>query len=528
MDFDNFTQVVILGNAKYTPFMQLNKGDRREFIEWILDIGVFSTMNEVLKNRQKILATKLETLGRDIETKQEKIKLIDGFITKLESEQKKATQATQSQIDDQNVIIDALEPEIDALQVQVNAANDKIVSETERINEESQGRIDEIQSIHDAHIEELDAKVQDFTELNDKLVKWCSYRSTFENNIKGATATLSFYTKNDSCNTCKQSIHQDFKDKIVAEKQAIIDENQLGLTKLEAKISKQQQDINSIKKLNAEIQAQVSKAMTSHQVAVQKIMMDSRTEVKTLTASLHTYLRELQEKLQVKQSAMSAARQFIKKMQADMKTTAASTNIEEQRKKKSGFEAGAETLEAEKTEAIETRHYYEMAALLLRDDGIKAAIIKQYLNTINKLVNKYLSDMDFFVSFHLDENFKEEFKSRHRDSLSYENFSEGEKMRIDLALLFSWREIARMKNSCATNLLILDEVIDSSLDHNGTDFFIRMLNDLGNSNHTSNVFVISHKNDAALDKFKDVLHFTKEKNFSRLDDGGMPQHSPAG
>ena len=524
VNYESFTQLVILGNAKYTPFMQLTTPKRREFVEEILDLDVFGIMHEIVKGKIKNIGIKLDTLDRDIESNEEKIKLVDGFIIKLETERKKVTADTQRQIDKQNEIIDGLTPTIEDLQNQVSTATANILHESERLNELAQEKVDAIQAAHDQHIAELDAQILDFSAITTKVAKLSSSRDGIQRNIKTYQTELSFYRKNDSCNTCKQTIHQDFKVKIIADKEAKIAEYEEALTKLETTIASYEQTIADTKKANADVQSQISKAFSSHQSAVQKILLDTRTEIKTLTSAMQASLTTLQADLQAKQSTVSAARQFVKKMEADIKASNAAANIVEQENKRKSYVSIGESLQADREAAIELQHYYGLASTFLKDTGIKAAIIKQYLSTINKLVNKYLSDMDFFVSFHLDENFNDTFKSRHRDTMSYNSFSEGEKMRIDLALLFAWRDVARMKNSCATNLLILDEVIDSSLDHNGTDFFIKMLNDLANTNEASNVFVISHKNDAALDKFKDVIYFSKYKNFSRLDDGGSSPH----
>jgi DNA repair exonuclease SbcCD ATPase subunit len=513
VNYDSFTQVVILGNAKYTPFMQLSTPKRREFIEEILDIGVFSLMNELLGNRYKGLKTELDRLTKDLATNEEKIKLVDGFITKLETERTKATADTQRQIEEQNDTIDQLTPEIESLEGVIQAATASLLAKTDELNKASKERMNALQVAHDAFVEGLEEQVQDFSEANDMLMKRSSQKTSIEGQLNDIKRDLKFYQTNDSCNTCKQTIHQDFKDDIVSKKEGKIKQLTDAIAELEKMVVTEKGKIQAIKESNAALQLQINKASTEHQKAIRVVMAESQEEVKTVTSGLQADIRAHQTVLQEKQMAVSTARQLIKKMQADIKAAENSASIEEQHKKKKGFEAERQRLDKEKDEAIEMRHYYDVAAVLLKDTGIKAAIIKQYLSTINRLVNKYLTEMDFFVSFFLDENFDETFKSRHRDALQYYNFSEGEKMRIDLALLFAWREIAHMKNSCSTNLLILDEVIDKSLDHNGTDFFIRMLNDLGTS---SNVFVISHKNDAALDKFKDVIRFEKVKGFSRL------------
>jgi DNA repair exonuclease SbcCD ATPase subunit len=215
--------------------------------------------------------------------------------------------------------------------------------------------------------------------------------------------------------------------------------------------------------------------------------------------------------MQVKQSSVNATRQYITKLQGDLVKKPA--NVKEQQNKQAELQATQKQLEIEKKEALELQQYYDVATSMLKDSGIKAAIIRQYLPLMNKLVNKYLVALDFFVSFSLDEKFDETIKKRGRDRISYMGLSQGEKLRIDLALLFAWREIAKTKNSCATNLLMLDEVIDSSLDVEGTDLFIKMLN--SDLQEGTNAFVISHK-DSGLDKFQTTLQFVLDKQFSRL------------
>jgi DNA repair exonuclease SbcCD ATPase subunit len=518
-NYQSFTQVVILGNAKYTPFMQLEAKDRRKFIEEILDIGVFSTMNELLGARYKALKIQLETLNKDLATNEEKNKLVDGFIAKLEADRLKATTDTQKQIDEQNNLIDQLTPEINSLEDVIHELTEYVLAKTNELNKASKEKADALQAEYDARIESLEAQIEDTVVHDNELATRTKQKTMIESALNELRRDIQFYEKNDSCGTCKQNIVQGFKDEIVSKKRDMIKERVTAIEELEKKCEAARNSIRSIKEANAAITQKINEATTQNQKATRALMTEAQEEVKKVTADLQASIRAYQEGLQEKETKVNTARQLIKKMEADIKAAAASSSIEEQHKKKKAFEVEKVRLEKEKAESIELRHYYDVATVLLKDTGIKAAIIKQYLSTINRLVNKYLSDMDFFVSFMLDENFDETFKSRHRDALQYNSFSEGEKMRIDLALLFAWRDIAHMKNSCSTNLLILDEVIDSSLDHNGTDFFIKMLNELGQStSQSSNVFVISHKNDAALDKFKDVIRFEKVKGFSRLVD----------
>ena len=489
LNYESFVQVVILGNAKYTPFMQLDAAKRRKFIEQILDIGVFSSMNVVLGNRVKALKGEIDSTLRSIVVVQEQITLVEDFIAKCESDRQKESENSQSKIDDQNAIIDELAPLIDDLVEKINLANDELQIETAARNEAMEIRVEELQE-----------QLADTAKPEDDLRKLMSIRPGLVTGVANAQARVEFYSENAACKSCGHTLEVEVAKTILEEKKAALEKHSESLAKLDEKIQEKKLILQGLKKENESCKALILEVQTK-----------ARNEVRKLTTDMQVTIRDLTKDLQAKQSTSSAARQFIKKLQADMKKVP--VNLQEQQDKLKGFNLKLGDLEVARDEGVEQMHFYDVATVLLKDTGIKAAIIKQYLPTINKLVNKYLADLDFFVSFSLDENFNEEFKSRHRDSLQYYSFSEGEKLRIDLALLLAWRDIARMKNSCSTNLLILDEVIDSSLDQNGTDFFIKMLNSLG---EVSNVFVISHKNDSALDKFKDVLRFGRIGNFSQL------------
>ena len=599
VNYDSFTQVVILGNAKYTPFMQLDAKKRRDFIEHILDIGVFSAMNDSLKTRQSTLKTSLEFLMKDLSVVDEQINMVKGFIEKLELEAKKATEETQQKIDEQTALTEELDARLFDLNAEISVLNKKIRTATKTITDNADAEILEIENNASQEQSELERKRRDKTsnfelqlkatvttlrkrlrdqlaEIDEKLNEDVSARSEeildtsaleeqlrkFEglktgilSNIASAKAKIEFYTQTTACKTCGQDISSTHRDSIIQERTTAISSYEEGLVKIEAKIAKNQTILINTKATNKAAEDAIRALTTTAQSTKNKLTTDIQEEIDALTDTTREELRNLNDSIQhavrhltentkirvsdirskastelektvgsdrllleekqtiqqETQSALNTAQQYIRKLQADMKRTPG--NIDEQVEKLAILEGKMIDLQKKKEDSIETRHYYEIAAVLLKDTGIKSAIIKQYLPAINRLVNKYLTDMDFFVSFTLDENFDETFKSRHRDTLQYNSFSEGEKLRIDLALLLAWRDIARMKNSCSTNLLILDEVIDSSLDQNGTDFFIRMLNELGAS---SNVFVISHKNDAALDKFQNVLRFAKIKNFSHL------------
>lgn len=302
-------------------------------------------------------------------------------------------------------------------------------------------------------------------------------QSKFGDNVKKLNKEISFYENNDNCPTCQQTIASETKDKHVTEKQKKITEIQTATTKLEEELQNVYNRLEEIEK--------VQKHINEHNSEIVKL----NTQVTSINNYNARLLKEIDE----------------------LRTRTVSTDNDGGKLKTLNTELQSYQTSAEKLSI--DKQYHEFAATLLKDTGIKTKIIKQYLPVMNKLINKYLTSMDFFVNFNLNESFEETIKSRHRDEFSYASFSEGEKMRIDLALLFTWRQIAKMKNSVNTNLLILDEVFDSSLDGVGTEEFLKLLNSLDNS---TNVFVISHKGDQLFDKFRSVIRFEKKNNFSQV------------
>jgi DNA repair exonuclease SbcCD ATPase subunit len=327
------------------------------------------------------------------------------------------------------------------------------------------------------HIKQLTDKISDKTTVASRSTKLITLQSKFEDNVRKLNKEISFYENNDNCPTCQQAIATETKDSQVTGKQLKITEITTATTKLE-------QELQNVYDRLEEIEG-VQKHINAHNSEIVKL--------NTQVSSINTYNAKLLKEI------------------AELRTRTVSTENDDEKLKVLNAELQeAETL-AEKLSL--DKQYHEFAATLLRDTGIKTKIIKQYLPVMNKLINKYLTSMDFFVNFNLNESFEETIKSRHRDEFSYASFSEGEKMRIDLALLFTWRQIAKMKNSVNTNLLVLDEVFDSSLDGVGTEEFLKLLNSLDNS---TNVFVISHKGDQLFDKFRSVIKFQKTNNFSQV------------
>jgi len=327
------------------------------------------------------------------------------------------------------------------------------------------------------HIDALNKKIADKASIETKSKKLLQLEAKIETSIKKVEKDIAFYHNNDNCPTCKQVLDADFKQDQINEHSAKVLLQKNGLCELNKEYSKLQTRLDDIMK--------ISKHITEHNNEIVK-------HNSTISA-INKYTKKLNAEIEVLSKQKDTLTEDNQKLK-DLKTEL------------SGLVKDQEALSVDE-------HYHEYAASLLKDNGIKTKIIKQYLPIINKLVNKYLKAMDFFVNFNLNENFEETIKSRHRDEFSYSNFSEGEKMRIDLALLFTWRQIAKMKNSTNTNLLILDEVFDSSLDGVGTDEFLKLIHDMGSE---TNIFVISHKGDQLFDKFRSIVKFEKKNNFSQV------------
>ena len=298
----------------------------------------------------------------------------------------------------------------------------------------------------------------------------------FENERRKFIKELKFYEDNDECPTCKQDIESEHKDHICTERS-------INIKEIDQRLSTYSETIQRINKRLEEIN------------------------------EVHKEIAESQKMIQQEQNLIDTNEKYINKLQLQIDELKEQEHTEDDKEQLDKYRKALEVLQGMEQNASEQKHYHELADILLRDSGIKTKIIRQYLPIMNKLINKYLASMEFFVQFELDEEFNEQIKSRYRDNFTYSSFSEGEKMRIDLALLFTWRSIAKLKNSVNTNLLILDEVFDSSLDEGGTDEFLKILNTLGND---TNTFIISHKGDSMNEKFNNVIEFEKAQNFSRV------------
>ena len=444
LNFRSFTQVVILGNASFVPFMQLRARHRRQVVEEILDIEIFSKMNLMFREKAK--------------SQDEIIKQDDFQYSILDSkiEDKKAY------IDDISNrgkdLADSKKVEITKADTDIDNYNFKILD----LRKEIAG---------------LQKEILDETKVNNMKSKLHSMEAKLENTCNKHKKDLKFFETYDDCPTCQQAIDAAFKATMIDKKKEKVAELDSALGQIDKEIKTNQMRLDTINKTMVVIREKellINRYETSiDQIEIQKRKLENEVaklqDENISTAEQKGELSELQEQL----------------IQTDIKK------------------------KADKEHKI----YIDTARALMQDTGIKTKIIKQYLPIMNQYINKYLADMDFFVNFTLDEEFNETIKSRYRDEFNYHSFSEGEKLRIDLAILFTWREIAKLKNSTNTNLLILDEIFDSSLDSSGTDEFMRILHTTMNK---ENVFVISHKGDTLLDKFPRVMKFEKYKNFTRM------------
>ena len=444
LNYKSFTQIVILGSSSFVPFMQLRASDRRTIIEDLLDIEIFSVMNQLLKVR---VAQNKEDMG----TVDIALGLSKGDKENVEYLIEKLKQNKSSQIE----------------------ANKRDIQKHEKAITDYRESIDKILDKN----KELNDSIADEKGVRKEVTKLLDYQKGIEKGILKCEEDIEFYEKTETCDTCKQKISEDHRENMIEEFHGKMHELSGGLMQLSKKLKVQEDRIEEIDKVSEE------------------------------------YDRNLKEQMTMN-SHISACEQYIKKVSNQIEDISdMEDDIEKQKSELEEVKEDIRIYTEEKEELSQKKYLYEIAGSLLKDGGIKAKIIKQYLPIINKYINVHLGKMDFYVSFELDEGFNETIKSRHRDEFTYDSFSEGEKMRIDLALLFTWRAIAKLKNSVNTNLLILDEVFDSSLDTAGTDEFLKILYDLtGNVN----TFVISHKGEVLYDKFDKTIKFEKHQNFSRI------------
>jgi len=443
LNYKSFTQIVILGSASFTPFMQLSAAMRRDIIEDLLDIKVFSTMNDVLKQKLTDIRAEISTIDTNADILKTKVRLQHEYITKLEQDKKKKS-------DDIDVILQSANANVTAHVTIIDIKKQEIVFMKHLIVD---------------HNETL-TKHKKLSGLKDKIL---DKKQKLEDEIQ-------FYHSNDSCPTCNQALEENFKaGKIETHDEKLKDIN-TGLEDIQKQIKEVEERLELINK------------------------------TKETIAEVNEEIVEISTKLIAEQN-------YVAKLTVEKENSnVGDTSIPEEKTKLKQLAQEVVDLSNTRIEKVDEKGYHEVASLLLKDTGIKTKIIKQYLPVMNKIINKYLQSMDFFVHFELDEAFNETIKSRHRDEFTYASFSEGEKQRIDLALLFAWRTIAKMKNSANTNLLMLDEVFDSSLDSGGADLLYQIL---GTLDSCVNTFVISHR-DLMFDKFRSVIKFQKINNFSEI------------
>ena len=440
LNYRSFTQVVILGSASWAPFMQLKARHRREVVEEILDIQIFSTMNLLLRNKIKTLLEDINNIEHEHNLMESKIGMQESHIMSMRENKDKIIQQKQTVIKE---------------------------NESELLRRKAGEK-----ELQDRNKELLNSMIGEdkVTEKKDKLK---DIQFTLKDKYNRETKMITFFEENDECPTCEQEISKEFKIKKIQQNQESVNLLDEGLSKLTDEMSKVNTKLKDYKN--------IAKLVRENEVSL---------------AQLNTSIKELEK--------------FNVKLQTEIDQYKTDGVEDSDIEKLKVLKSDIQHISEQRDKLKEDKVYHEAARSMLTDTGIKTKIIKQYLPIMNKLINKYLTSMEFYVNFTLDENFEETIKSRYRDEFTYASFSEGEKMRIDLALLFTWRAVAKMKNSTNTNLLILDEIFDSSLDGTGTDEFLKILNTLSGEN----VFVISHKQDVLVDKFRSTIKFEKIRNFS--------------
>jgi DNA repair exonuclease SbcCD ATPase subunit len=445
LNHKSFHQVVVLGSSSFIPFMQLPSHTRRDVIEDLLDINIFSKMNGLLRERNGKIKEEIKDISHHIDLVNSKIATQNKYIKNLES-------LNEGQIDDKR----------------------KNISEHKKVIDET---FNESRELGDGLTNRMTGYSRTYEKLNDRLLSLRSKDIQYKNDITQLVKNSKFYEEHDDCPTCDQVISQDKK----TEKQEELKQNAIQIQSDKAKAAVAMNDLN---------------------ISINSVL-DSLNELKEKQGQILSN----NEKIAVLQSEVDKTQKEINLLSGqngDLKK--AKVECDEFRESKDSFTE-------RKLEYLEERTYNEVIGEMLKDTGIKTKVIKQYLPVMNKMINQYLQVLDFFVAFHLDESFNETIKSRHRDAFNYASFSEGEKQRIDLSLLFTWRQVAKMKNSAATNLLILDETFDSSLDVDGVDSLTKILDTLEDG---SNVFIISHKGDVLENKFRSKIEFIKERNFSKV------------
>jgi DNA repair exonuclease SbcCD ATPase subunit len=442
LNYRSFTQVVILGSSTFVPFMQLKSKHRREVVEEILDIQIFSLMNMLLKQQLKTISDDMREMDYQFKLTTEKVSLQEKYIDEMFMQK-------ENLIREKGLLIDVNEEEIFKKRSDINFVT--------------------------TNNSEFLTHIADHDKVNTKHTKLKDIQSQLKEKHRAHTKLVGFFESNEDCPTCQQHIDETFKSSMIDKKKNEANKVTSGMEELKEeliKVTSRQKEISDIAIKIRENEVHIAKENSSL-LQLEKFNATLQSEIDQLMVgevnkSDHNKLKTLKETL-------------------------------------SG-------IVIQKSKLREDQTYAEAARSMLQDTGIKTKIIKQYLPIMNRLINTYLTSMEFYVNFTLNDNFEETIKSRYRDEFTYDSFSEGEKMRIDLALLFTWRAVAKMKNSTNTNLLILDEIFDSSMDSTGTDEFLKILNTLSDEN----IFVISHKQDVLADKFRSTIKFEKIKNFSHV------------
>ena len=445
LNHKSFHQIVVLGSSSFIPFMQLPAWSRREVIEDLLDINIFSKMNQLLKERNALIRNQLVDIGHQLDLVKSKMAGQEKYIKDLQS-------INKDQIDQKEESIETHKDDINKL-FEESKTLGKNLSASMKSEEDSYSRqMDQIANIKSHNLQ-----------LNTQ--------------IKNLVKEAKFYEENDNCPTCDQDISNELKT----------------------------EKITLVKTNAAEVQAEKED--------LQRKLSVLSTTTTEINQNLDK-LRAKQNKINSNNDQISLLQKEIGKIQKEINKLSGQTgDVKLAKKELKQLRSDKDDLTEDKLTYTEERTYNEVIGEMLKDTGIKTKVVKQYLPVMNRLINEYLQVLDFFVAFHLDENFNETIRSRHRDTFNYASFSEGEKQRIDLSLLFTWRQIAKMKNSAATNLLVLDETFDSSLDIDGIECLTKILSTL---DQDSNVFIISHKGDVLENKFRSKIEFYKDRNFSKI------------
>ena len=442
LNHKSFHQIVVLGSSSFTPFMQLPAQSRREVIEDLLDIQVFSRMREILKGQLSSLREEIKEVTHSIDLNREKINLQEQYVTDMRGANEETIRSYEQKIKEWNEEIEAL------------------FNQTKELRE----YIDQ---------NSVDDQIEKISSTRDQIK---GYEAQFKQQVSSLVTEAKFYEQNDTCPTCTQDIDPHLRETKLNESKQKAGELQKGISDAAAKSDELESQLKRLRDISAETSRARATVSSNNKsiMRLQKQVADTTQEIEQLQSS-----------------------------SGDLSTREAElTELKEQR----------ETLADRRVDLLGQQVYKQAGAEMLKDTGIKTKVVREYLPMMNQLINQYLQTLDFFVSFTLDENFEETIKSRYRDAFSYASFSEGEKSRIDLALMFTWRQIARSKNTTSTNLLILDETFDSSLDYDGIDNLLMILNTLEEG---TNTFVISHKGDQILDnKFDRKIGYYKEGNFS--------------